>query len=246
MNELQAEVKPGKSGLLTWGPLAHCRKQWLQFDAPAHELEELLLTKYHIFENLATGVQNIACSQSVCFFCPSWAHRLTRTRYHVPHNVSHHIDYITPGIKLMSGGHEEKVLKRKVGRRHLTGDLRGKARKGDKWKGKGRGKCKPPKPVDPGQVDPGQDDSIFKVTGPCSDEITPQCIRSKSSSYRTGPLLTICGEFEANPMSAQYQIPNGTKAIKGNELGIFQSLNEHYSQEDLDTYWRNIAPYAFS
>ncbi len=47
-------------------------------------------------------------------------------------------------------------------------------------------------------------------------------------------------------MSAQYQIPNGTKAIKGNELGIFQSLNQHYSQEDLDTYWRNIAPYAFS
>ena len=46
-------------------------------------------------------------------------------------------------------------------------------------------------------------------------------------------------------MSAQYQIPNGTKAIKGNELGIFQSLNQHYSQEDLDIYWRNIAPYDF-
>ncbi len=47
-------------------------------------------------------------------------------------------------------------------------------------------------------------------------------------------------------MLAQYQIPNGTKAIRGNELGIFQSLNQHYSQEDLDTYWRNIAPSVFS
>lgn len=49
-------------GLLTWdliGPL----RQWIQFDAPVHELEDLLLTKYHIFENTETGVQNIACSQ---------------------------------------------------------------------------------------------------------------------------------------------------------------------------------------
>ncbi len=130
---------------------------------------------------------------------PFWAHQLTRARYHVPHNVSHHIDYITPGIKLMSGGHEEKILKRKADRRHLTGDLGGKARKGGKSKGKGRGKCKPPKPADPGQVDPGQDDSMFKVTGPCSDEITPQCIRSKFSSHRTSPLVAIHGELEANP-----------------------------------------------
>ena len=142
---------------------------------------------------------------------PPWAHWLTRTRYHVPHNVSHHIDYITPGIKLMSGGREEKVLKRKVGRRHLTGDLRGKARKGGKWKGKGngRGKCKPPKPVDP-----GQDDSIFKATGPCSDEITPQCIRSKFSSYRTGPLLTVGGEFEANPCQPSIKSPTAPRPPK--------------------------------
>jgi tripeptidyl-peptidase-1 len=43
-------------------------------------------------------------------------------------------------------------------------------------------------------------------------------------------------------MSAQYQIPNGTRAAKGNELGIFESLSQHYSQEDLDTYWKYVAP----
>ena len=72
----------------------------------------------------------------------------------------------------MSGGYDEKITKRMVGRRSLTEDLVGNRRKGGKGKGGGRkGKCIP-KPVDP--VD---DDSIFRVTGPCSDEITPHCIR---------------------------------------------------------------------
>ena len=30
--------------------------------------------------------------------------------------------------------------------------------------------------------------------------------------------------------------------MPGNELGIFQSLNQHYSQQDLNTYWKHIAP----
>ncbi|SPQ24197.1 5c144f50-d437-4163-8e69-cc08c50b03a7 [Thermothielavioides terrestris] len=170
-------------------------KQWIQFDAPVHEVEELLLTRYHIFEHLETGIKNIACSQ-----------------YHVPHDVSHHIDYITPGIKLMPGGYEEKVLKRMLGRRYLTGNLSDKGRKG-----KGKGKCKPD---DTPPVDSGGDDSQFRVTGPCSESITPQCIR------------------------IQYQIPNGTRAAKGNELGIFESLSQHYSQEDLDTYWKYVAPWV--
>jgi tripeptidyl-peptidase-1 len=45
---------------------------------------------------------------------------------------------------------------------------------------------------------------------------------------------------------AQYQIPNGTKASRGNELGIFQSLNQHYHQQDLNTYWKYVAPYVLS
>jgi tripeptidyl-peptidase-1 len=98
--------------------------------------------------------------------------------------VSNHIDYITPGIKLMSGGYDEKITKRMVGRRSLTGDIGGKRRKGGKGKaGRKKGKCKP-KPDDP--VD---DNSIFRVTGPCSDEITPHCIRS---------MLILILTFESN------------------------------------------------
>jgi hypothetical protein len=40
-------------------------RQWIQFVAPAHELEELLHTSFHAFEHVETGVLNIACSQSV-------------------------------------------------------------------------------------------------------------------------------------------------------------------------------------
>lgn len=122
-------------------------------------------------------------------------------RYHVPHNVSHHIDYITPGIKLMTGGNDEKIRKRMIGRRHLTGDLGGKARKGGKGqeKGKGKGKCKP-RPTDP-----GPENSIFKVTGPCSDEITPQCIRSKFTlTFRVyNDLLTSLQRSIRSPMAPE-------------------------------------------
>src|SRR5690349_6366746 len=93
-------------------------KQWRQLDAPANELEGLLLTKYHIFENVKTGIQNIACSQYVLPLRSSQAQRhLMLMRYPVPHNVSHHIDYITPGITLMTGGNDEKIRKRLIGRR---------------------------------------------------------------------------------------------------------------------------------
>ena len=49
-------------------------------------------------------------------------------------------------------------------------------------------------------------------------------------------------KIDVNRDTAQYQLPNGTKARKGNELGIFQGLSQHYSQADLDNYWKYIAP----
>jgi tripeptidyl-peptidase-1 len=57
--------------------------QWIQFDAHAAELEDLLLTDYHIYSHDETESSNVACDQ-----------------YHVPKGVREHIDYITPGIRL--------------------------------------------------------------------------------------------------------------------------------------------------
>ena len=60
-------------------------KQWMQFDATTEELEALILAEYHHFEHLATGKSNIGCDE-----------------YHVPRHVQKHVDYITPGLKLLT------------------------------------------------------------------------------------------------------------------------------------------------
>ncbi|KAF2152152.1 putative alkaline serine protease AorO [Myriangium duriaei CBS 260.36] len=62
-------------------------KQWVQFDAKAHEAERLFNTKYHVYEHQGTGNINVACDE-----------------YHVPSTIKHHVDYITPGLKLLAGG----------------------------------------------------------------------------------------------------------------------------------------------
>jgi tripeptidyl-peptidase-1 len=64
-------------------------KQWLQFDATTSEAEELFKTKYHIYEH-SNGKTTIGCDE-----------------YSVPEHIRPHVDYITPGIKLL----ETKVQK---------------------------------------------------------------------------------------------------------------------------------------
>ncbi|KAK3319647.1 alkaline serine protease [Cercophora scortea] len=52
----------------------------------------------------------------------------------------------------------------------------------------------------------------------CNLYVTPECIRT------------------------QYTVPEGKTAAPGNELGIFESLNDHYSKDDLDGYFSKIYP----
>lgn len=61
-------------------------KQWIQFDAKAHEAESLFKTKYHVYEHQGTGNINIGCDE-----------------YHLPSHVKDHVDYVTPGLKLLAG-----------------------------------------------------------------------------------------------------------------------------------------------
>ncbi|CRG91570.1 hypothetical protein PISL3812_08620 [Talaromyces islandicus] len=57
-------------------------KQWLQFDGDAEEVESLLGTEYYIYTHETSGRSHLGCE-----------------KYHVPDHISHHIDYITPGVK---------------------------------------------------------------------------------------------------------------------------------------------------
>lgn len=39
-----------------------------------------------------------------------------------------------------------------------------------------------------------------------------------------------------------YDIPLGTTATPGNEMGVFESLGDHYSKLDLDVFVSRYAP----
>lgn len=68
-------------------------KAWFAFYATAEEAEKLLHTKFHEFEDSVTGEVIPACDS-----------------YYVPKRIREHIDYITPGIKLMAPveSHQQK------------------------------------------------------------------------------------------------------------------------------------------
>ncbi|KAI0141705.1 putative protease S8 tripeptidyl peptidase I [Xylariaceae sp. FL1272] len=73
-------------------------KGWLAFDAPASKVESLLRTQYHEFEDTITGGVMPAAD-----------------KYHVPQSVQRHIDYITPGIRLMAPVESSTADSRKQG-----------------------------------------------------------------------------------------------------------------------------------
>ncbi|KAK1981468.1 Pro-kumamolisin [Colletotrichum cereale] len=54
---------------------------------------------------------------------------------------------------------------------------------------------------------------------------------------------TSCGVYiTAECIRAQYGITNGTTSAAGNELGIFEAQNSHYSRKDFDTLWSTLYP----
>ncbi|KAH8885350.1 subtilisin-like protein [Thozetella sp. PMI_491] len=66
---------------------------WIQFQATVEEANTILFADYHIYEHLDSGVLNVATS-----------------KYHVPRTLRDNIDYITPGIKLVSEGYSDRAM----------------------------------------------------------------------------------------------------------------------------------------
>ncbi|CZR60665.1 related to Tripeptidyl-peptidase sed1 [Phialocephala subalpina] len=57
------------------------------------------------------------------------------------------------------------------------------------------------------------------------------------------PNSSVCDIYvTAECTRVQYNIPNTTTAAAGNELGIFESLDVHYSRKDLDIYFSTLYP----
>ncbi|XDG03575.1 hypothetical protein ABKA04_003190 [Annulohypoxylon sp. FPYF3050] len=186
-------------------------KQWIQFDASVDQVEKLLLADYHVWEHVSTGVKDIACDE-----------------YHVPKQVKEHIDYITPGIKLMGYGNTQQPPSKKRGEAgknslprfgqrvseselaHVMSERSRRNLPSKRTTGPNvEGPLRFAEPVETAHIESGN----FTLPGGCDEYVTPDCIRT------------------------MYGIPKGTKNHPDNRMGIFQSLGQHYTQYDLDKFF---------
>ncbi|TGO60885.1 hypothetical protein BOTNAR_0138g00120 [Botryotinia narcissicola] len=128
---------------------------WYAFDATTSELENLLNAQYYTYEHSSTDEIAAACVE-----------------YRLPAHVQPHVDYITPGVKLIS------TKKKSASKRNILGGS----------KGKDHEPLRRPKSSSGGY---SHHNSSSLAT--CNEVITPECIRAL---YRI-PLAS-----KANPNNA--------------------------------------------
>lgn len=135
--------------------------------------------------------------------------------YHVPHDIQGHIDFITPGVKMRSDPRELKKMRRK---REAEEEVRHIKKRG---------------------LHAQHTDLL-----PVSDQVR-HGLESVIPALNTSALTPAnCDLYVTDTcIKAQYYIPNNTLAAPGNELGIFESLDDHYSKLDLDVYFSTLYPY---
>ena len=165
----------------------------MQFDATAEELESLILAEFYHYQHTASGNSNIGCDE-----------------YHVPQHVRKHVDYITPGLKLLTPSSRKTKAQPSLERRTFG--------------------------VTGGNVS-NATDPLKSILPPLKAKL-PVDIKTLLSE----PLEQACQQaILPGCVSALYNITNATKAAKGNELGIFEDLNDVYSQTDLDDFFASLA-----
>ncbi|KAI0967950.1 peptidase S8/S53 domain-containing protein [Xylaria arbuscula] len=212
---LEESVEAVKDWLVEAGIQAHtisqsANKQWVQFDAPVDQVEDLLMTNYHVWEHKATGAKDIGSDE-----------------YHVPKRIRPHIDYITPGVKLMGngGGAQQKHtftrgsnpnkklprLSERLDSKDVEKMMSKRSRRSSKLAAgaKLQGSLRFAEPVRPEGINSGN----LTLDRGCDYYVTSDCIRQL------------------------YGVPKGITKHAGNKMGIFQSLRQHYTQQDLDTFF---------
>ena len=204
-------------------------KAWLAFHAPSKQVESLLHTEYHEYEDLRTGGVLPACD-----------------RYHLPKHIQKYVDYITPGVKLLAPSN--KLGENSIQKRELVEKRENPHRGG--WPGTHGSPPWRPWPGKPGgwphPGGPGSND-----LKDCDIAITPACIAALyhiPPGDKSDPTNTM-GVFEAE---LQYwdqedlnlfftnftrQIPNGTHPINHDIDGgvaVTHNLNDAGGESMLD------------
>lgn len=169
-------------------------KQWLQFDATALELEALLYAEFHHFKHVPTGRTSVACDQ-----------------YFVPHHVKEHVDYVTPGLKLLTPSSSKDAAGAELEKRTfgVTGPTSNSSSTDSR----------------PPILPPLRAKLPVNIQTLLSQPLKQSCPQA---------ILPAC-------ISTLYNITAPTKAAKGNELGIFEDLGDVYSQSDLNSFFKNLA-----
>ena len=119
----------------------------IQFDASVSEMEQLLGTQYDLWEHGETGAQTLSCDS-----------------YHVPANVQHHIDFITPSTTLVPAISMKSSLKKRQSAPTPADELK------DPKVRKSSGK------IINNSTSPYTNSHSF-VNATCAQRVTPKCIR---------------------------------------------------------------------
>lgn len=157
-------------------------KGWLAFDGTAHEAQKLFHTKFYEHEHPSSDVIRIGCQ-----------------KYHLPSHLVDHVDYVTPGARLVP------VKRLEVNRR--------------------RGLAKRSRLGDDAHIKNPED--IPSPSAPCGDQMTIKCIRElygvppgpKHPHVNNSIGLFESGSFFSEPDMNLYfhtfmpDIPNGTFPI---------------------------------
>ncbi|KAK8006812.1 hypothetical protein PG989_000802 [Apiospora arundinis] len=87
----------------------------------------------------------------------------------------------------------------------------------------------------------GKDSSKRKRSLKDGNVVRPQITKLPGFPH---PNATTCDIYvTAECTRVQYNLPNGTTSHPGNELGIFESLDDHYSRADLDVFFSTLYPH---
>jgi tripeptidyl-peptidase I len=130
---------------------------WLEFEATVDEAEELLKTKYHVYEHEETGQPHVACDE-----------------YSIPSHLKEHIDMVYPTVHF-----DAKIKPREPAEIAEDEVLDLEKRSGPFGKGRGKhpGFPGPWKPPGGGWRMPGHHKPTNDLAT-CDEYITPDCLRA--------------------------------------------------------------------
>ncbi|KYG49907.1 hypothetical protein M433DRAFT_58202 [Acidomyces richmondensis BFW] len=183
---------------------------WLDFEATVDEAEQLLDTKYHVYEH-ETGQPHVACEE-----------------YSIPAHLREHIDLITPTVhfdaKILPRGNDEAELRK---REAVPGVYKGPGHPGSGSLPKGGWKMP-------------YHHNISNILDTCDDYITPDCLRALyefPTNFWANPKNSYGSDLDMFFRNYSWRQVGDRPIFDSIDGGVLQHVNESFSyngESDLD------------